>query len=298
MKQILTKLISPKSSQDFFKAYENNQHFVVHGLTSSVKELTELPFLKSLDDLLNSWPKDIQAHLPDVKDEASSIDTTSKDARKLFDNGMGLLFNYAETISPVLQKWLIDLRLDLGLSSLTIARCLLYATPKNGGTAPHFDQNINFVYQVSGNKTWWIAKNNEVINPLTRHTMRQPVDPELASYAENEMLESMPDDAEKIEMAAGSLLFVPRGAWHSTNASTDALSLNFTFTAPTWLDLFTAALRGRLAQSSEWRATADGVSDFQKADAAAEKFDQLLAELVMDLPHWRAGHILGATETD
>lgn len=298
MKKTLTKLISPKSSQDFFKAYENNQHFVVHGLTSSVKELTELPFLKSLDDLLNSWPKDIQAHLPDVKDEASSIDTTSKDARKLFDNGMGLLFNYAETISPVLQKWLVDLRLDLGLSSLTIARCLLYATPKNGGTAPHFDQNINFVYQVSGNKTWWIAKNNEVINPLTRHTMRLPVDPELASYAENEMLESMPDDAEKIELTAGSLLFVPRGAWHSTNASTDALSLNFTFTAPTWLDLFTAALRGRLAQSSEWRATADGVSDFQKADAAAEKFDELLADLVMDLPHWRAGHILGATETD
>lgn len=298
MKKTLTKLISPKSSQDFFKSYENNQHFVVHGLTSSVKELTELPFLKSLDDLLNSWPKDIQAHLPDVKDEASSIDTTSKDARKLFDNGMGLLFNYAETISPVLQNWLLDLRLDLGLSSLTIARCLLYATPKNGGTAPHFDQNINFVYQVSGNKTWWIAKNNEVINPLTRHTMRLPVDPELASYAENEMLESMPDDAEKIEMTAGSLLFVPRGAWHSTNASTDALSLNFTFTAPTWLDLFTAALRGRLAQSPEWRATADGVSDFEKADAAAEKFDQLLAELVMDLPHWRAGHILGATETD
>ena len=298
MKKILSALIHPRETSEFFEAYKKNQPFVIHGLSTSVKEITDLPFLHSLDDLLNSWPKDIQAHLPDVKDESSSIDTTSRDARKLFDNGMGLLFNHADTISPLLTRWLNELRLDLGLSSLTIARCLLYATPKNGGTAPHFDQNINFVFQVSGTKTWRIAENKEVINPLTRHTMGQEMDPELASYAESDMPESMPSNAVEFELTAGSLLFVPRGAWHETSASSDALSLNFTFTPPTWLDLFSAALRGRLAQSSEWRATAYGVSDFQKADAAAEKFDELLAELVMDLPHWRAGHILGATETD
>jgi 50S ribosomal protein L16 3-hydroxylase len=297
MKKTLEALIHPKSSAEFFAAYESNTPFVVHGLKDSVKELTDQHFM-SLESLLNSWPKDIQAHLPDVRDEASSIDTTAKDAQKLFDNGMGLLFNYADLISPVLTKWLHELRLDLGLSALTIARCLMYATPKNGGTAPHFDQNINFVYQVSGTKKWWIAKNDQVINPMTRHTMGLPVDPELESYMEGPMLSEMPKDAQMFELSAGSLLFVPRGAWHSTLATSDALSLNFTYTAPTWIDLFTAALRGRLAQSSEWRATADGVSDLEKSTEAEFKFDQLLAELVHDLPHWRAGHILGATETD
>lgn len=298
MKKTLAALIHPQTTEAFFEAYESNEPFVVHGLNESVAELKSLPFLASLEALLNMWPKDIQAHLPDVRDEASSIDTTSKDAQKLFDNGMGLLFNHAQTISPELERWLHELRLDLGLSALTIARCLMYATPANAGTAPHFDQNINFVLQVSGEKNWWIAPNIEVSNPMTRHTIGLPTDPELESYAEEPMPEKKPDNGKLFELKAGSLLFVPRGSWHWTQAESDALSLNFTFTAPTWIDLFTAALRGRLAQSSEWRETANGVSDPEKNILAEKKLDFLLQELVHDLPYWKAGHILGATETD
>jgi 50S ribosomal protein L16 3-hydroxylase len=298
MKKILPSLIHPHKPSEFFKAYEQNKPFIVHGLNNSIAELTSLPFLTSLEALLNSWPKDIQAHLPDVRDEASSIDTTAKDAQKLFDNGMGLLFNYADSISPVLTEWVHGLRLELGLSSLTMGRCLVYATPKGAGTAAHFDQNINFVLQLSGSKKWWIAPNTHIENPMTRHTMGQPCDPELESYLEAPMPTSMQEGIEPIELKAGSLLFVPRGAWHWTHADSDALSLNFTFTAPTWIDLFTAAIRGRLAQSSEWRATADGVSDFDKQDMAVAKFDALLRELAEDLPTWTAPNILSMTETD
>lgn len=292
MKTTLESLIHPFRPEDFFKAYHSDEPFVVHGLNESIKELKDLPFLGSLEALLNSWPKDIQAHLPDVRDEASSIDTTAKDAQKLFDNKMGLLFNHADTISPVLTKWVHELRTDLGLSALTNARCLMYATPANAGTAPHFDQNINFVLQLSGSKNWWVAKNATVENPLTRHTMGLPTDPELESYSREEMPTEMPEGLTPITLTAGSLLFVPRGSWHSTFAESDALSLNFTFTAPTWLDLFSAAIRGRLAQSPEWRETAE----FTNPEASEEKFERLLAELAHDIPHWRAGEILGATE--
>jgi 50S ribosomal protein L16 3-hydroxylase len=298
MKTVLSALTYPKTNSKFFEAYEENTPFVVHGLSESIAELTSLPFLESLEILLNSWPGLIQAHLPDVRDEASSIDTNPKDAQKLFDNGMGLLFNHANTISPVLTNWLQELRLDLGLSALTNARCLIYATPEGSGTAPHFDQNINFVLQISGTKKWWIAPNLHVANPMTRHTMGLPCDLELESYLEAPMPTSMPAGIAPIELKAGSLLFVPRGSWHSTEAISDALSLNFTFTAPTWIDLFTAALRGRLAQSSVWRETADGVSDFSRIAKAEQKFDFLLAGLIKDLPNWRASDILGATETD
>ncbi len=292
MKTTLASLISPFSPEDFFKAYESNEPFVVHGLNSSIKELTELPFFNSLEALLNSWPKDIQAHLPDVRDEASSIDTTAKDAQKLFDNKMGLLFNHADTISPILTKWVHELRMDLGLSALTNARCLMYATPANAGTAPHFDQNINFVLQLSGTKNWWIAPNTSVQNPITRHTMGLPTDPELTSYSREEMPTEMPEGLTPITLKAGSMLFVPRGSWHSTYAESDALSLNFTFTAPTWLDLFSAAIRGRLAQSPDWRETAM----FNNPEDAADKFEMLLAELAHDIPHWRARDIIDATE--
>ncbi|MBC7712319.1 MAG: hypothetical protein H7177_03215 [Rhizobacter sp.] len=296
MKQTLSALIHPKTSEDFFLAFKRNEPFVVHDLGESIAELKSLPFLNSLEALLNVWPKDIQAHLPDVRDEASSIDTTAKDAQKLFDNGMGLLFNHAETISPVLERWVHTLRNDLGLSALTIARCLMYATPANAGTAAHFDQNINFVLQVTGNKNWWIAPNLEVSNPMTRHTIGLPTDPELESYAEEPMPDERPENGKKFELKAGSLLFVPRGSWHWTEAETDALSLNFTFTAPTWIDLFSAAIRGRLAQSSDWRETAIGFSDVEGIKLAEQKLNFLLEELVHDLPYWKAEDIIAATE--
>jgi len=289
MKKILSALIHPKTPSDFFKAYEKNEPFFVHNLNKSVADLTSLPFLESHEALLNSWPKDVQAHLPDVRDEASSIDTTAKDAQKLFDNGMGLLFNHADSISPLLTEWVHELRMDLGLSALTMSRCLIYATPADAGTAAHFDQNINFVLQISGTKKWWVNTNTTIENPMTRHTLGQPCDPELDSYLEMPMPASMPENIEPIVLKAGSMLFVPRGAWHWTEAESDALSLNFTFTAPTWIDLFTAAIRGRLVQSNKWRATADGFSDIKQ-------FDLLLEELKSDFPNWHAINILNMTE--
>jgi 50S ribosomal protein L16 3-hydroxylase len=290
MKTGLAALIHPHTADEFFTLYENNQPFITHNLAEEIKPLTDLPFLASLEAMLSSWPSAIQAHLPDVRDEASSIDTNFKDAKKLFDNGMGLLFNDVQNFSPLLQEWLAEIRIDLGLSALTYGRCMVYATPDTKGTAPHFDQNINFVLQIHGTKKWWVAPNQHVENPMTRHTMGLATDPELSSYIDAPMPTEMSKDAMPFELKPGSLLFVPRGCWHATEADGDALSLNFTFTAPTWIDLFTAALRGRLALSPEWRETAHVTGE--------EKFDSLIATLADDLPNWRAGDILSATESE
>lgn len=261
---------------------------MVHHEGKKLQDLTQLPFLSSLDNLLKAWPSSIEAHLPEVRDEISSVEVNASEAKKYFDDGMSLLFNDAQGLSPVLEKWIEGLRKDLGLSVLTYGRSLIYATPDGTGTAPHFDQNINFVLQISGIKKWKVAMNHHVVNPLTRHTMGQPTDPELASYLKNSLPLSMPDNVLEFELKPGSLLFVPRGAWHSTEACGDALSLNFTFSAPTWIDLLTAALRSRLAQSAEWRKTADVSS--------VKEFNDLLLSLTNDLPHWKAADILAATE--
>ena len=296
MKTGLSALIHPYTLTEFFSHYEKGEPFVIHHKDEHIDVLKSLPFLQSLETLINSWPHTIQAHLPDARDEISSIDITTKDALKLFNNGMGLLFNEAHTISPVLADWLEQIKLELGLSMLTYGRCLIYATPDGKGTAAHFDQNINFVLQIHGTKIWNMAKNDFVENPLTRHTIGQMPDPELMSYLQEPMPEEMPGSAKSYELKPGSLLFVPRGYWHATEAQGDALALNFTFTAPTWLDLFTAALRGRLAQSPEWRATADGVGSSEQREEAEAKFNLLLQDLVKDLPQWRAGDILEATD--
>ena len=298
MKPGLAPLIHPLSTPEFLDRYWPEKSFVVHHLKKSVKPLTDLPFLKSLDALLGSWPNAVQAHLPDLSDEASSVDASPCDARKLFANGMALLFNNANKISPVLNQWLEAISKDLGLPALTHGRCMLYATPDGKGTAPHFDQNINFVLQLYGTKKWWIAPNQHVHYPTQRHTAGLPLDPELQPYSRSPMPKSMPSGSRQILLKPGSLLFVPRGYWHRTEAKGEALALNFTYSQPTWIDLFTAALRTRLSLSSEWRELADGVSsaDPTRRKIAVLKFDALLLELVGDLPNWRAEDILAATE--
>jgi 50S ribosomal protein L16 3-hydroxylase len=298
MKKGLAALFHPRSTADFFAAYGNHEPFVVHQNEQYTGSLTSLPLLGSLDALLRSWPAPIQAHLPDVRDEASAIETTTKDARKLFDNGMGLLFNDANLFSPVMGEWLAQVRRDLGLSALTYARCLIYATPDGSGTAPHFDHNINFVLQVRGTKHWTLAPNQHVSHPMGRHTIGLPTEPELTTYIDSALPTCMPEQTRSFALKPGSCLFVPRGYWHSTQAEGDALALNFTFTAPSWMDLIATALRSRLVVSPDWRETADGVSDPSRRQAAVRRFDALLASLVDDLPNWRASDILDATESE
>ncbi len=283
----LAALIDPHPVSELERCFRSDEVYVVHGLRASAQ--FDIPFLGSLEALLGSWPDDIQVHLPDVADESSAVTASPRDARKLFANGMGLMFDEVQRYAPQLVPWLDAIRGDLGLSALTQQRCLVYATPAGKGTSPHFDHNVNFVLQLHGTKTWWLAPNTNVARPMSRHTMGQGVDPELQSYARLPMPDAMPADRTAVVLEAGSFLFVPRGTWHSTHATTDALSLNFTFTPPTWIDLFTAALRGRLALSSDWRETA--------APSSIETFEALLREIAHDAQHWNAADILVTTET-
>lgn len=284
-------------SSKFTEEHWPKKPFVVHD--TNLHSLTRLPFLSSLEAMLKSWPGKVQVHLPDVADESSAIDAAPEEALEKFAGGMALLFNNVQTISSVLQEELENLHRQLGLPTSTIARCMVYATPAGKGTAAHFDQNINFVLQIHGTKKWRIAPNETFINPTERFTIGQPLDSELATYAEGPLPTKMPiEHCEEIILKPGSLLFVPRGFWHTTSAEGEALALNFTFSQPTWVDLFTAALRSRLTLSPEWRELADGVTsaDSARRASARTKFDNLLLELVDDLPNWNAADILAATE--
>lgn len=300
MKPSLSALIGDSNLEAFWTGKWPQSPFVLHGLNFDF--VREIHAFDSLDALLASWRGNVQVHLPDVADEASSIDASTADAKKLFSNRMGLLFNNVETNIPALKPWIEAIKADLGLPQMTYGRCIAYATPDGKGTAAHFDQNINFVLQIHGTKVWKLAPNFHVANPTVRHTLGLPMDKELAAYTEPLPIvpqEVMPS-GETIEVALkpGSLLFVPRGYWHSTSAEGEALALNFTYNQPSWADLLTVALRSRLNLSPEWRELADGVSsqDSNRRLQAEARFNELLVELVHDLPNWQASDILGATE--
>jgi len=277
--------------------YLEDRPFIVHNQTESFKELFSLSLLNSIDDLLKLWPKEVGSYNQGIADEGNSIKVSISEAKALFHSGRGLYFDDPNTIDSTINKWLMGIKEDLGLSNLTYSRSLIYAIKKGFGTATHFDQNINFVLQVHGTKKWWIAPNTHVKNPMTRHTLGLEIDPELKSYTDSEMPISIPENAIEYTLEPGSMLFVPRGAWHKTEALSDALSLNFTYSAPTWIDLVTTTIRARLVQSEKWRETANFVNDPVLYPKALETLDDLLADLSVDMLDWRASNILGLTES-
>lgn len=291
-------MFSPLSRLEFIESYLKNEPIVTHKV-SGLDPLFSHPLLESLESLFQKWPGPVNAYQEGTADEVNALPVSCAEARELFQSKRsGLYFDDPNLYDSTIDQFLQELRLDLGLSNLTYARSLIYVIAKGKGTATHFDQNINFVLQISGTKKWWIAANDSVVNPLVRHTLNHPVDPELQSYMKAPFPSEMPNDAREYILEPGSVLFLPRGSWHKTEALSDAISLNFTYSAPSWLDLMTAAIRSRLVQSTQWRETANFVNDETLKSHAHAQFDRLISELVEDTKNWKASDILNATESN
>ncbi len=295
----LDQLFPSLGRHEFLERYLGNSPMVEHNHPYA-ESLKELPFLTSVKGLIDQWPAEVNAYLKGTADEVNSTALAAPEAFELFQKeGSGLFFDDPNRFVPELNHYLDQLKSELGFSQMTYARSLIYLIAKDKGTDPHFDQNINFIFQITGTKKWWIAPNHTVANPLERHTIGHEPSPELASYTHEDFPNEFPEEeAIEIELKPGSLLFLPRGVWHKTHAQTQALSLNFTFTAPSYADLMLAALRSRLLQSPQWRETVQflGNPDFEQHSLAF--FNELISELSEDSKQWQAQDILGATETN
>lgn len=296
MSNTLENLFPSHTKEEILNISKGHEPFFIQDITSNIGEILKIESLKSLESLLDFWPVEVDVHLPESSDEATTLKLEPREAFKKYQEGMTLLFNDINDFDSTLNHWVRSLSEELGLSQMTYGRNLVYATQKGGGAATHFDQNMNVIIQLSGSKKWWIAPNSSVINPLSRHTLGLETDPELASYIQAPFPEKMPSGALEFTLTKGSVLYLPQGSWHKTQALSDSLSLNFTFSPPSWLDLFGAAIRARLIQSPKWRETAHFVRSPERCEEALETFNLLLTELAQDAPHWKAQNILRMTE--
>ncbi len=295
----LDSLFPSYGRNEFLQHYLNNAPVVEHNHPYS-KEFAKLPFLQSVSTLIESWPAEVNAYKKGTADEVNSGKVSAKEAYQLYlQEKRGLFFDDPNRFIPELNTYLEQLKNDLGLAPFTYARSLIYLIAEGKGTHAHFDQNINFIFQITGTKKWWLSPNQTVPNPLERYTIGHEPDDELASYTYNEFPKEFPEENSiEIELRPGSLLFLPRGVWHKTHANSEALSLNFTFTAPTWADIMLSALRSRLIQSPHWRETAHLLNDPNLKHHSEALFDQLLQELAQDAQTWQASDILQAINSN
>ncbi|RZA04325.1 MAG: hypothetical protein EOP11_15360, partial [Proteobacteria bacterium] len=203
----------------------------------------------------------IFANLPDRDEEYNQIQlVNADDVKKAFGCKMGI------SLEPELPKitelifWLRSIQRELGLTEQTYARCNLYAIPDGGRTACHYDQNINFVCQITGEKVWELAPNAHIMNPNTRHTAGTPGDASTEAFAKKGLPAELPTEGRiRVVLKPGSVLFVPRGWWHQTSSKGDSIALNFTYDQISWAQVLASAISRRLMADEKWRGVAYGL---------------------------------------
>ncbi len=302
----LERLFAPLSTDAFLSSHWPGERLCVHGPLERLGLLTELPALWDLEQLLGAYRDKVRVALPDKRDEHSFLEVDALTAQALHHNGMALILNKAERFFPLVGQWLSGLRSELGLPLQCEPRAIIYVTPAGAGNSPHFDANANFVVQLRGTKRWHLAQNHSVKHPTDRFALNQQApSAELASYLEGPFPTELPADTQTVDLTPGSVLFVPRGCWHATEADEDTLALNFTFAQPTWADVALSALRTQLLQDEGWRALAVGVCSpdvkraaagkaalLQRLELLREEVERLDASSIVDALDAQKGYLL------
>lgn len=296
----LGDLLAPITVPEFLNSIWPVEPLFIPATPGKLQTIFDLPQMQDLNQLIAARQRKVRACLPDFDDEYSSIHLEPGDALKAYRNNMTLVFDSMQSQDATIADTLKNIRMDLGLvtggaeNDLCKARSIAYATPAGCGTRLHFDANANFVIQIKGTKTWRLAPNESVENPTERFTTGSEEMPAaLEHQCHAPLIDMLDKDAMEVVMRPGCVLFVPRGYWHETTTEEESLSLNFTFSQPTWADVFTKSLQEVLLRSPEWRELADGLegTDQDRKEAAIERFEFLVKSLAAELPEF-SGRLL------
>ncbi|WP_374034302.1 JmjC domain-containing protein [Bdellovibrio bacteriovorus] len=289
----LAELLAPVTLPEFFNSHWPVEPLFIPATPGKLQDIFALEQMQDLKNLISARQRKVRACLPDFDDEYSSIHLEPGDALKAYRNNMTLVFDSMQSQDATIADMLGNVRADLGLvtggaeNDLCKARSIAYATPAGCGTRLHFDANANFIIQIKGTKTWRLAPNESVEFPTERFTTGSEEMPAaLEKQCHAHLIEALDEDSMEVVMKPGCVLFVPRGYWHETTTEEESLSLNFTFSQPTWADVFTKSLQEVLLRSPEWRELADGLegADQERKEAAIARFEFLLKSLSTELP--------------
>jgi ribosomal protein L16 Arg81 hydroxylase len=172
----------------------------------------------------------------------------------------------------------------------------IFLTPAGSGAAPHFDKNENFTIQLTGHKSWTVGNRPAISNPHKSYVFGQPLPATLRRLG-MDLHQTIP--ATSHVLLPGTMLYVPRGATHRTNAKENSWSLNISYTGLAWVDLLTAGLREHFLTRPDWRRSVVGVTSGSSQAARDQNImPALIAEMEEilarpDIAKTLCQHILG-----
>lgn len=242
----------------------------------NILSIAELHSVKSLcevwrtGEILYTWaPKSIKVPI---------LTVSGSEALKLYQSGFTLFFQNVEKSVLALQPLLRSLEVELGLLPGEMY-CEAFASPKGTGARPHFDSTSTFNLQISGSKHWELAENLQVLNPPASFMIGSD-----ASALEPLIKSSLPTRMPRAQLVGeaypGTVVFVPQGVWHRTQALSESFALCFTVSPNTWGKVVMNFLSKQLPKSRASRKNAISLLSRKGQRAGQKEITEVMSELL------------------
>lgn len=304
---LLAALFAPCAAHEFRDRHWPGVPLAVHGPRARLP----LPFN---DDALASAPALAQRYRGRLRfthgGSERMVRADGTDAQSLLDMGLTVQFVDVVQVLPQGPAFLRALEAELGLHEGATTMCAFASAPDDGLNR-HFDAAELISVQLTGTKQFHYAPVPEMPVPTGgQYAPRAaPVD-ELYPQATH----GFPDPARvtfaTAAMAPGSVLFLPRGTWHYTQAGAPSLSISIVVDPPAALRCLLDQLRLLLLQDPAWRMPLIGGYGDRPQDARVRVhaaallaglpavIARLTAEDLLSAPasvDWRLAHMTPAT---
>jgi hypothetical protein len=279
---IVGSLFAPCPASEFLQDYWPDKAFSTHGGLARLPEYLRSEALSGFTKLADRYHGRVSfGNAAASTDTVVASDVPTAALRKM---GLSLYMPDLNACIPGTGEFLRAVERELGAAA-GAARIGAFAAAVHNGVTTHYDAEEVISVQLEGEKRFFIAPMTEIPYPYGMqfgpgYEAFDDLYPQMGSGIPN------PDNAdfECIEMHPGSVLFMPRGTWHRTEADKESLSISIILRQPAALDGMLSHLRSALLRDAKWRRPLYGTG--RPADEALVRAGVLredLSCLVRDL---------------
>jgi hypothetical protein len=253
----LASLVSPMPVGRFLEQYWPERVFDAHGPLSRLPALfssKELSSFRALAAGYRGWLGFGQG-----AKSYRMLSVQEVDPIHLYEIGLSVYLPDISENVPGAASFLRELERDLGIEE-GCSRITVWASPKGDGAPTHFDSDDDFSIQLAGTKRFEVAPMKEYAYPLGGQFApgAKPYE-DMYPQVERGFPEVGDSDFAAVDMNPGSVLFLPRGTWHRTQAEQDSFAISIGIRPPALVESFLEQLRCVLLQHPEWRRPMYGV---------------------------------------
>jgi 50S ribosomal protein L16 3-hydroxylase len=252
----LRELLKPLPAAVFLDRHWASRHAVVHGRPARLPAVFGAPELASLEAILACPHAYVKAWLSGPGAELIEVPLHDEQALALHRGRQATVVVDAVEVAAV-SALMERMKEELETPQPKIG-CNVFVSPAGAGTRMHFDEQDVFLVQLRGRKRWRVAPQKEAPCPPHGY-MGKGVHRELSLIAKS-FPAAMPKGAKAVILEPGSVLYVPKGHWHTSETLSDSIALTLTFPSTSMLDVVLGGLRRRLLAREEWRRTATGLT--------------------------------------